>query len=327
MMGVSEKRGTALITALLITAVMASVALGLSQSLAFGIARSGHLTERDTAYWYTLGARNFAESSLIRSLPPAGEPMRPTDTWVQGERRFEIENGFLVGEIRDAQNCFNLNSLGRTSGAAVIADEHALERFVGLMRALNIPAGEAQAIAAQATDWIDSDTQPGAGGAEDLQYAQRAIPHRAANRLFTEREELLTLPSVNRVIFAVLSPHVCALPTLDQPPFNLNTLRVDQAALLTAVLDQRLSTSDAALVISRRPTTGFDDVELFWSDPLLAALEMPVEDRPPLGLNSTHFEIFVEVQQGEMRYRLTESVELQGGQRLIRHHQRFGVFS
>ncbi|WP_421792874.1 type II secretion system minor pseudopilin GspK [Hyphobacterium sp.] len=323
----SDKQGTALITALLITAVVAAVAVGLSQSLTFGIARSGHLADRDQAYWYALGARDFAESALVRSLPQPGEPMRPNDAWAQGARSFEIENGFLSGEVRDGQNCFNLNSLVQVSAGVVIADDVAAERFESLMRALNIPSGEAQAIVAQAVDWIDSDTQPGPGGAEDLHYAERAIPHRAANSLFVEREELLALPAMNRLIYEVLRPHVCALPSVDQPPLNLNTLRTDQAALLAAFLDNRLSVSDAALIISRRPTIGFDDVELFWSDPLLAALELEFEHRPHVGLRTSYFEIFVEVQQGEMRYRLTESVELQGGQRLIRHHQRFGVFS
>jgi len=324
----ADKRGTALITALMITAVMSTVAVGLSQSLFFAIGRSGHIEDRDQAYWYAVGARDFAESALLRSLPPSGEPMRPTDAWAQGARQFEIENGALIGEVRDANNCFNLNALVTQAGHdGYTGDAAAAEAFIALMQALNIPAGEAQAIAAQATDWVDSDTRPEARGAEDMQYAQRPVPHRAANTLFTEAEEMLALPAMNPAYFIVLAPLVCAHPMTDQTPLNLNTLRPDQAALLAASLDNRLSLSDAALLISRRPTTGYMDIEDVWRDSLLAELELAQEDRPVLTLSSRYFEILVDVLQGDTRYRLRESVELESTGRLTRHSQRFGVFS
>lgn len=328
MMRAADKRGTALITALMITAVMATVATGLSQSLFFAIGRSGHIADRDQAYWYAVGARDFAESVLLRSLPPPDQPMRPSDAWVQGPRRFEIENGALTGEVRDANNCFNLNALVTQAGnGGYAASESDAEAFIALMQALNIPAGDAQAIAAQATDWIDSDTRPEARGAEDVQYAQRPVPHRAANTLFTEAAEMLVLPAMNPAYFAVLSPLVCAHPAAAQIPLNPNTLRPDQAALLAAALDNNLSLSDAALLISRRPTTGYADIEAVWQEPLLADLDISPEDRPLFTLNSRYFEIRVDVLQGETHYRLHESVEVDSTSRLTRHSQRFGVFA
>ncbi len=324
----ADKRGTALITALMITAVMAIVATGLSQSLFFALDRSGHIAARDQAYWYAAGARDFAESVLLRSVPPSGQPMRPSDAWAQGARRFEIENGVLTGEVRDANNCFNLNALVTVSGrGGYTAVEAEAEAFITLMQALNIPAGEAQAIAAQAADWIDSDTRPGARGAEDMQYAQRPVPHRAANTLFTEVEEMLALPAMNPAYFAVLSPLVCAHPVTGHMPLNPNTLHTGQAALLAAALDNNLSLPDAALLISRRPTTGYADIEAVWQEPLLADLDLSPEERPPFTLNSRYFEIRVDVLQGETHFRLRESVELDRTGRLIRHSQRFGVFA
>lgn len=322
-----DKRGTALITSLLITAVMASVSVGLSQSLFYAIERSGQIGHRDAAYWYALGARDFAESALLRSLPRNGEPMRPGDAWNQGARQFDIENGALTGEVRDAQNCFNLNSLVRGSEDGFVEDPDAGERFISLLQALNIPSIDAQAIAAQATDWVDTDARPAARGAENSVYSARPIPHRAANNLFVEREELRALPAVTPMLYGVLAPFVCALPETNRTTLNLNTLRPEQAALLAAALDNRLSRSDAALVLSRRPTTGYETVAEFWTDPLLAALEWPVEERPEFGLSTRYFEIHVDVRQGDSVYRLTELVEIMSGSRLVRHQQRFGVFS
>lgn len=321
------KRGTALITALMITAVMSTVSVSLSQTLFFGIDRSGHIETRDQAYWYAVGARDFAESALLRSLPASGEPMRASDAWAQGPRQFEIENGALIGEVRDANNCFNLNALVSTTGrGGYAADEAAAERFIALMQALNIPAGDAQAIAAQATDWADSDTRPEARGAEDVQYAQRNVPHRAANTLFAEAEEMLALPVMTPLYFSRLASLVCAHPVTEQIPLNLNTLRPEQAALMAAALGNQVSQSEAALLISRRPTTGYLEVEDFWRDPLVAELEISPDARPDFTLNSRYFEIHVDVRQGESRYRLTERVELESSGRLTRHGQRFGVF-
>jgi general secretion pathway protein K len=322
-----NNRGTALVTALLITAVMASVSISLSQSLFFSIERSSQIGYRDTAYWYALGARDFAESVLLRSLPRDGEPMRPRDAWNQGARQFEIDNGALIGEVRDAQNCFNLNSLVQREERGYIQAPEASERFVALLQAMNIPSIDARTISAQATDWIDSDNRPVARGAEDSVYAARPVPHRAANSLFVEREELRALPAVHRGLYASIAPFVCALPDTAAQPLNLNTLRPEQAALLAAELENRISLSDAALILSRRPTTGYESVAEFWADPLLTELEWPEDERPEFGLTSRFFEIHVDVLQGDNLYRLTETVEIASGRRLVRHGQRFGVLS
>ncbi len=131
---------------------------------------------------------------------------------------------------------------------------------------------------------------------------------------------------MTRPVYAVLAPLVCAQPAAEAAPLNPNTLRAEQAPLLAAALGNRLSLSDTALLISRRPSTGFPDLETFWTDPLLAGLDLEVEDRPALTLNSRYFEIRIEVRQGEARYALIETVERVSGNRLERHHQRFGVF-
>ena len=45
-------------------------------------------------------------------------------------------------------------------------------------------------------DWIDADTQPINGGAEDSVYAAQTPPYRAANTFITSPSELLALPGV-----------------------------------------------------------------------------------------------------------------------------------
>ena len=105
------------------------------------------------------------------------------------------------------------------------------------------------------------------------------------------------------------------------------SLQPEQSALLAAALDNQLSLADAALIVSRRPTTGFETVEEFWGDALLAELPFEAEDRPEFTLSTRYFEISVDVLQGETSYHLTETVEIVSSSRVVRHGQRFGVFS
>lgn len=322
-----DKRGTALVTALMITAIMAVVALALSQSLFFGIDRFRHIDMRDRAYWYALGAREFAESALVRSLPRGNEPVRPNDPWVRGEQIFPVDGGQLIGRVRDAQNCFNLNALvedGRRG--QLVGDEEAARLFGALLRGLDIPPGEAETLIAQITDWVDSDGRPEPRGAEDTDYAERPIAHRAANGFFREREELLALPVMTPALYARLSESVCALPTTEQPPLNLNSLRTDQAVLLAAVTENLITPAQAALILSRRPSNGYDNTEEFWSDAVFDDLAIDPSHRERTGLRTQFFDISVAVSIEDAEYSLTGLVEVDVRGQITRHYQRFGVF-
>ncbi|MGJ3232705.1 MAG: type II secretion system minor pseudopilin GspK [Oceanicaulis sp.] len=320
-----DERGTALIAALLIVALMAAVAVQLTDLTRFAVFRTAQVDARAEARWYARGAREFAESVLVRSELQEREVTRPTALWRQGPHVFPIERGRIAGTIRDGNNCFNINALAHNEDDPS-ARERASAMFDSLTGRIGLPPGAAQRLKAQMIDWIDADTRPEPGGAEDDAYARFNPPYRAANQRFHELEELLALPEMTPALYRALSPWLCVRPEPRQPAINVNTLTLDEAPLLSAALGGRLSAPDAEALLFRRPPQGYDALEDVWADPLLARLQLEAPWREALTVRTRWYEMEVEVRVDEARFTLSQLAELDEGGRIRRHGERFGAF-
>ncbi|XBQ16681.1 MAG: type II secretion system minor pseudopilin GspK [Oceanicaulis sp.] len=323
-----SEHGTVMIAALLLVALMAAVAVQLVDLSRFAVLRTTAADARGQAYWYARGARDFAESVLINAGDPRREVMRPDEVWLSGPQLFPIEGGQITGRISDGNNCFNINALA-DGGAETVTNadpERARATFRALLREIGAPAGAGERLAGQIIDWIDADDDPEPGGAEDAEYARFSPPYRAANRAFTELEELLALPEMTPEFYAVLKPWLCVRPVFEQPDLNPNTLRLDQGALLAAQFDGRLSASDAEAVLFRRPPDGYDALEAFFADPLIARLNLEPAEREGFALRSRWFDMEVAVTFDEARFTLSQLAELDEAGRIRRRGERFGTW-
>lgn len=325
-----REEGTALLTALLMTALMAVVAVELVDQTRFAMFRTGNGERRDQAYWYAMGARDFSESVLLRSGAPNREVMRPIEPWLGGPQTFPIEGGMLTGHVRDGNNCLNLNALtgvapGEDDDPPVLTADDTRAMFSTVLERSGIPPGVIEALKAQIVDWTDANTYREPDGAEDEIYVRFDPPLRAANQPMSELEELLVLPAMTPELFAAVRPLLCVRPVAGQPPLNVNTLRLDQAVLLTALFEGRLSVGEAEAVLLQRPPAGYDAVSDFFDHPLIAALQPDPALHEAVTLRTRWFDIDVGVRLGETVFSLSETVELDQGGRLIRHYQRFGA--
>lgn len=327
-----SERGTALIAALLLVALMAAVAVQLTDVTRFAVFRTAQIDSRAEARWQARGAREFAEDVLARSLVQEREVTRPNALWRQGPHVFEIDRGRISGTISDGNNCFNINALSESGGDEEGAQsgrsrqERAEAMFTSLTDQIGLPGGAAQRLKSQIIDWIDADDRPEPGGAEDDVYARLDPPYRAANRRFYELEELLALPEMTPELYRALSPWLCVRPDDTQPAINVNTLDLDQAPLLSAALGGRLSAPDAEAVLFRRPPQGYDAVEQFWADPLAARLDLDAPAREAVGVYTSWFEMEVDVRIDDTRFTLSQLAELDEAGRIRRHGERFGAF-
>ena len=111
----------------------------------------------------------------------------------------------LEAYVEDASARFNLNSL---VDAQNVVDPVALQKLESIKGQDGVEAKLAAIIA----DWIDGDTQPINGGAEDSVYAAQTPPYRAANTIITSPSELLAMPEFGRDRYVKLLPYVTALP-------------------------------------------------------------------------------------------------------------------
>lgn len=326
-----SERGAALVAALMLVTLMAAVAVQLVDLSRFAVFRTANAADRSEAYWNALGARELAEGVVLETARQ--DVMRSDLPWLGEAQVFPVERGVISGRIRDGNNCININALAAHRGSdddmSVSPDqiERAGALYDALMRSVGTPPASAQRLKSQIIDWIDPDTRPEPGGAEDETYQRFDPPYRAANQPFFELEELLALPEMTPQLYAAVSPWLCVRPTPLQPALNVNTLRLDQAPLLAALFAGRLSLPDAEAVLFRRPPRGYDAVDEFWADPLIARMEIEDLDREGITLSSRWFEMSVEVALGDARFELSQLAELTDGAALARHRQRFGPAS
>ena len=243
-----RQKGVALITAILITALVSSVALGLAWDNALDMRRTMILLYRDQAIHVAMGAENWVGLILREDLADS-ETDHLGEIWATELPGLPIDGGELFGAVEDLQGRFNINNLVNESGEI---DPEAVEQFRRLLSALELDPR----FAGIAADWIDSNQEAAfPDGAEDGIYTGMVPPYRAANLPITNATEMAALEGMDKASFDILSPHIVALP--GRTGINVNTAT---AAVLRS-LDENLSQSDVDRLITEREGAGFTDVQ------------------------------------------------------------------
>lgn len=242
-----QQRGVALITALLIMALIASLTYTLKWNNALDVRRTVVMLNRDQAIQVAIGAESWIQNILRRDLEES-DTDHLGEIWASELPGLPIDGGEVLGDIEDLQGRFNVNNLIGDDGDV---DKEALEQFQRLLVALGLDPR----FAGIAGDWIDAnqDTQfP--DGAEDSIYTGMTPPYRAANQLLSSVSELAALEGMDKATLDVLLPHVVALPGHTEVNVNTATGPVLQS------LDERITVADAEQLIAERAEAGFSEM-------------------------------------------------------------------
>lgn len=276
-----SERGAALLTVLMLVAVMAVVTATALERLTLATKLAGNAGALDQARAYAYAGELLAAAKISDLVATQGNRTTLNGDWNGRPFRLPIPGGIGAATVTDGGNCFNLNSLvagdgGEGQGNYAVRPVAETE-FRALMGLVGVDVGAAQLIAAAAVDWIDSDDTPQPNGAESDSYLQGAIPFRTANQFMADPSELRVLRGMTPAIYAKLRPWVCALPVAELSPINVNTLLPSQAPLLAMLLPERLSVGQARELLARRPATGYESSTQFWSVPALSGLSPNME--------------------------------------------------
>jgi len=293
-----DEQGAALITVLLLVAVMSVLAVALLDDIRFGIRRAVNAGENGQAQWYALGAEALARAR-IGQLTRGEGPTRLTGNWPERTFAYPLDNGAMELRLADGGACFNLNSVVEGAGEMLRRSERGAAQFTTLLLALGLAESEAATLTAALVDWMDSDVLRGPGGAEDEAYAAPPIARRTAGTLMAEASELRALHGMNEDLYQRLRPFVCALPTTEPSRINANTLPRDRAVLLTAVTDGRLLPAEALRLIAMRPADGWRDQAALAAAPPVAALGGAGGLGEQVGLRSRFFRLEAVVRHGD----------------------------
>jgi len=283
-----RNHGVALVSVLLIVAVVSALAYHLMTHHSLTLAASRQLFEQAQLREYALGGEIFARQMLYEDWEQ--ESSRTIDTflekWSKPFNPPQIEDGKVEVRVTDLAGRFNLNSVVGGGGL----ENHA--RLKRLYRALNIDPS----LADRWLDWIDDNTEVTGLGLEDGDYLLYDVPYRTANQPAAHLSEVALAAGLSREEFARFRSHVTVLPPL-RLGVNVNTA----TSSVLESLGPNFGPSEAqSLVQSERE---YEDIESFTAD--YAALG---DSAGVLAVRSDYFEISVRVERFESRVVLTTVV-------------------
>jgi general secretion pathway protein K len=296
----SRERGAALLAVLLLVAVMGAIAAAAFEKLRLSTALATNGASLDQARAYAVGIETLLTLRVDDLVADSPGMTTLAGGWNRAVRRIDLPGeGEAEGAISDGGNCFNLNSLAQGADpAALTARPAGIAQFTGLMNVLGLPGAPARRIAEAAADWVDSDHDPGPLGAEDAAYAGLDPPYRPGNTLFAEVSELRAVAGITPEIYARLRSFLCALPTTDLSPINVNTLLPDQAPLLAMLAPGGIRLGAARAAIAQRPAAGWKRQADFWSSRALAGVAPPLDALNQVQLNTRWFALDLKVAYG-----------------------------
>ncbi|MBL4899794.1 MAG: type II secretion system minor pseudopilin GspK [Colwellia sp.] len=290
-----KQTGVALITVMLIVALCAVIATQMTARLQMQMQRSANITFNQQAYWYAMGAEEFAKRVLIAAFQEDKDVTHLGQIWAQGENTYPVEFGEISGELIDLQSCLNLNALRapltnttNSSGVSKPLAHSAFENLLINLELEGVSSFEAESMVDSLTDWLDEDSSiSGSSGAEDDDYASREFPYLAANNFLASVNELRVVAHFTPTVINAIKPYVCIIPDSELHKININTIDAEHPELLQALLDSTLE--EAQQILSARGDEGFDSINDFYNLPEVASLKNFDDKKDQFVVDSEYF--------------------------------------
>ena len=106
-----SSKGVALITVMLIVALIAILATQMTARLQLQMQRTSNLASNQQAYWYAMGAEAFAKRILAQSFEDNEEVTHLGQMWAQGESTFPVAH--ICPKCGRKEKALFLSTLGK----------------------------------------------------------------------------------------------------------------------------------------------------------------------------------------------------------------------
>lgn len=312
---VQRQRGAALIVAMLVFALAASLVVAMKSEFNRFFERTANILLAEQAQAYLRGAEELAAMALIRDYDKDKAKGQERDDlsedWARPPPPFALDGiGWMKGELRDLQGRFNLNALvesglpkgeGRSTPRRFTS---AQEQFIRLLQTLGdaaVSEQEAKAITESISDWLDADSEPLQDGAEENFYYGLTPAYRAANRSMTSVSELRAVANVTPEIYQALLPWVTVLP---DAATTLNIHTAEPTLLRSINADGDLTPLSEADGESLGEALFQDKNEFLASSVFAGKQDRMVEIKKRLGVESNYFLLEAQVEVAGRKMRL-----------------------
>ena len=271
-----RQKGVAIITALLIVTIAATISITISTRLQLDVRRTANLIAQDQAWFYLMAAEEWSQR-ILRDDKKESTIDDLSETWAFELPPLPVEGGTIQGRLTDLQACININSLINDKGINLTTEK----RLRRLFSNAGINAGLVRAI----TDWIDFDletTSP--GGAEDGYYLNMPKPYHTANTAMQSITELRLVKGFeDPKVYQAVAPFLCAYDIGgNEIAINVNTA----SAEVLQSLSEKMTENMARDIIQRREEKPFQDIKDFTG---FSGLKDIIKDTGQLSTSSDYF--------------------------------------
>lgn len=298
MKGPRSEAGLALLTALLITAILVAVIAEFTFRIYIGSSRAEVLRDSVRA--------SVAAADGVEIARAGVEEFIRKDPYIvmeaQGLSFVRDIDGITVEiNIMDERSKVSARVVYPKTG---LADEKVEDEFGRLLRTLGLDERLKDSLA----DWIDADDTPRPYGAEGPDYyAKLRRPYMSRNALPASVDELLLVKGFTPEAHGALSPHVTVF--INDGLVNINTAPDEVIKSLADGIDDEL----ASRLIERRKKTPFKDKSDVMKVPGFETLGFRLQDR--ITVRSAVYSALARARAGDAVYEI-ESVFEAGGRAL-----------
>ena len=313
-----SERGAALLTVLLLVSVIAVIAATSLDRLKLATRLTGNVAAMDQARAFLLSAEDVALAQVTALTARNPSALTLDGDWQDKARRIPLDGGALTVKLKDGGNCFNLNGVVQESTPGVLTirkEGHAA--LLNLLGLSGVAARQAETIAAGVVDWVDSDTAPMAGGAEDAAYRGKGNAALPPNALIADVSELRAINGMDAAAWTKIRPWVCALPVAAPVPVNVNTMLPEQAIILSAFAPGDLPPPMLRSILAKRPKGGYGSLVRFWEQPELAKVKGNAALIAQTSVNSQYFRLSADADFGGMMAGQDALIAVQNGQAVL----------
>ncbi len=313
-----KQKGVALLVVLILLVMMSTLAAKISQQFCRNLQKTHYQVSQQQLRWAMQAQEKVAKDRLQADASGESKALTPDGDWHQ-PLESRGEDYTVVGQVEDAQDCFNVNNLlavekvAQGQNAPAMPEKPRREQIVEqLLTQSGLSQTNAEEVYLQLVDYLDGDTTTAKEGAETDAWAGVVPARQPANQMMRTIAEITLLPAFPAAAYPKVSKLLCALPDAASK-VDVNTLKPEQAALLAALFPGKLNEDDAVRLIESRPETGWESMETF-SKALEQAFPQLKDDLPQvadyLSINSRYFRVNYTGNTDELTLRVVSQLQV-----------------